>query len=192
MTDLIIPKEILANVKIDGELLLFSEKVVWAYITQCGGVCPPMAKLCSDLGIGSRTSGTKYVKSLVKKGILVATPKGRVNTYSLKDSELKTTIPTCHLYVQRLFNEGKEAIKFGNSFNVSLRVNDQSNTSQFEHELLYSVEVDSKTYAEGIENLILMKFGGDYLTKEELPDGYTETLPLYLKDTVIDFISSLK
>lgn len=85
---LIIPVEILTATKYNGVLFGFSEKALYSYLLHWSKskdkVFPSMARICKDLGIGSRTSVTKYIGKLEKmKLIEVLKTKGKSSQYTV-------------------------------------------------------------------------------------------------------------
>ena len=71
---LIIPKEILTLTKVNDKPFSFAEKSVYSYLLHWShskdAVFPSMKRMCLDLGVGSRTSMTKYINKLEGMGLL--------------------------------------------------------------------------------------------------------------------------
>ena len=85
---LLIPKEILTTVKYKGTLLSFPEKAVYSYLlhwsTSKEKVFPSMSRMCSDLGVGSRASMTKYLSKLEGLDLLsIERVKGKSSNYTV-------------------------------------------------------------------------------------------------------------
>ena len=85
---LIIPKEILSCVKYKGKPFGFPEKAVYSYLSwwsvNKNKVFPSAARMCEDLGIGSRTSVSKYLKKLEDLGLIsIVKVKGKSSEYKI-------------------------------------------------------------------------------------------------------------
>lgn len=85
---LLIPVEILTSTKYNGVLFGFSEKALYSYLLHWSKskdtIFPSMARICRDLGIGSRTSVTKYIAKLEKMRLLeVLKIKGKSSQYTV-------------------------------------------------------------------------------------------------------------
>lgn len=96
-------------------------------------------------------------------------------------------------YIQVLKeNNIPKYIKFGvTNKDLNTRMRQQSNRSIFEHELVKEYLFEDGTKALQIENHVKYTFKDNGLccvTKREMEDGYTETLPVILLDTLIEEI----
>lgn len=85
---LIIPKEILSCVKYKGKPLGFPEKALYSYLfwwsVNKNKVFPSAARMCEDLGIGSRTSISKYLSKLEVLGLIsIIKVKGKSSEYKI-------------------------------------------------------------------------------------------------------------
>ena len=85
---LLIPKEVLTLTKINSKPFGFAEKAVYSYLLQWSKtsekVFPSMRKMCLDLGVGSRTSMTKYINKLEECELLCITKfKGKSSQYDV-------------------------------------------------------------------------------------------------------------
>lgn len=104
----------------------------------------------------------------------------------------RTTRPAW-LYVQIV---GDKAIKFGitNRKKAEDRMKQQANKSGLEHKMVFSRRFDDGKTAYAIELAIKqeLKCKMKYLTREDMPDGWTETLPLSELDEVMKLIKSFE
>jgi len=87
---LIIPVEILTKTTVKGKPFSLIEKSLYSYLRtwkiRKGNVFPSTRRICTDLGIGSRASLSKYLKKLEDKGLITVIRKaGKSNTYTLMD-----------------------------------------------------------------------------------------------------------
>jgi hypothetical protein len=74
-------------------------------------------------------------------------------------------------------------IKFGISNNLDRRLQIHNQHGKFL--LIYKHYYENGQYAIDWENMIKNEFGGKYATKEQCPDGYTETLSVHVLESVI-------
>lgn len=81
-----------------------------------------------------------------------------------------------------------KSIKYGITNNFENRF--QQLSKQSECKLLHKLEFENGGDAFLIEKSIKKYFGGKYSTKEELPDGYTETLPESMKDELLAILKA--
>ena len=97
-----------------------------------------------------------------------------------------------YIYVQTLYKEDVAvAIKFGITNNRLIkRIQNQSSKSTFRHELTFYKKYDNGDDALSMECAIKKKYKGFYVSKEDMPDGYTETLSISELQNVIDMINS--
>lgn len=109
---LIIPKEILTASKYKGKPLGFAEKCVYSYLLSwslsCDKVFPSTSRMCQDLGIGSRTSISKYLSKLEELNLIVIhNTKGKSSTYEVLNFEgLNVEVPK-----KDYLNKGKQTVK---------------------------------------------------------------------------------
>ena len=75
-------------------------------------------------------------------------------------------------------------IKYGISNNLSNRLTRHKKNGDYT--LVYRHDYDDGRLALAWENYIKRTFGGKYVNKDECPDGYTETLPIDLLETIIN------
>lgn len=85
---LIIPQEVLTLTKVNGENFSFAEKAVYSYLLHwtksVDSVFPSTTKICKELGIGSRTSLSKYLSKLELLNLLVIEKrKGKSSIYTV-------------------------------------------------------------------------------------------------------------
>jgi hypothetical protein len=64
-------------------------------------------------------------------------------------------------------------------------------SKQHECELLHRIDFENGMDAFLIERAIKQNFGTRYATKEELPDGWTETLPESMKDELLEILKAV-
>ncbi len=81
-----IPKDVLTLTKVNGKPFGFAEKSVYSYLLTWSKnkeeVFPSMKRMCTDLGVGSRTSMIKYVKKLELMNLLdVVRAEGKASRY---------------------------------------------------------------------------------------------------------------
>ena len=98
--------------------------------------------------------------------------------------------PNC---VERHFNTSKEAweyildfgyfLKFGITNNISRRLEDHKKNG--EYRIVHIRHHSVGQMALDWENNIKRTYGGRYVTKKECPDGYTETLPIDILESLI-------
>jgi hypothetical protein len=124
-----------------------------------------------------------------KRHSVVDTPK----TVPEVLTEPKVVLPPkpCHVYLQELISPHVRALKYGVANVTESRMKGQSSKSQFKHKLLYEVLLPTRDDALALEKDISVEFGGYYVEKAWMPDGYTETLSYDLKDEVIAYIKSV-
>lgn len=75
-------------------------------------------------------------------------------------------------------------LKFGITNNLSNRLADHKRCGDFT--LVHSRYHENGQQALDWENLVKKKFGGNFVSKRQCPDGYTETLPSHLLETIIN------
>ncbi|MCP4989207.1 MAG: hypothetical protein GY928_25060 [Colwellia sp.] len=81
-----IPKDVLTLTKVNSKPFGFAEKSVYSYLLTWSKnkeeVFPSMKRMCTDLGVGSRTSMIKYVKKLELMNLLdVVRTEGKASRY---------------------------------------------------------------------------------------------------------------
>lgn len=81
-----------------------------------------------------------------------------------------------YFYVQKLTNESGEYYKFGITYDIQKRMSQQKLGSKFEHELIHSIYFEDGKDAVLLESQIKNSFNCSVLDKDDLPDGYTETI----------------
>ena len=84
----LVPKEVVTIVKLEGKPFTFADKMVYSYLLNWQNnnakVYPSMTRMCEDLGVASRTSMTKYLNKLEALGLLEVTKvKGKSSTYKV-------------------------------------------------------------------------------------------------------------
>lgn len=82
------------------------------------------------------------------------------------------------LYIIELSDKFRKYIKYGIANNLSKRINQQSKNSAFSYKILHSYEFVDGANARKIESLITQEFKHMFsgLSKNDIKDGYTETL----------------
>lgn len=100
------------------------------------------------------------------------------------------------LYIQRL-NKGNSCIgiKFGiTNRKTSDRVKQQSQLSKFDHEIFYELTLQDGQKILELENRIkeAMKGKTSYISKEDMPDGYTETVAPSELSTIMYIVKSFE
>jgi len=75
-------------------------------------------------------------------------------------------------------------LKFGITNNLSNRLTDHKRHGDFT--LVHSRYHEIGQQALDWENLVKKKFDGKFVSKEQCPDGYTETLPTYLLEMIVN------
>lgn len=120
---LIVPKEILTLTKVNNKPFGFAEKNVYSYLLQWSKtsekVFPSMKKMCLDLGVGSRTSMTKYLSKLEDVGLLRITKvKGKSSHYVVLDLEGKNLSKPKEASLIRGTNEPRRESKLKESLPV--------------------------------------------------------------------------
>lgn len=92
-------------------------------------------------------------------------------------------------YIQELVWEGTKYIKFGISHNVASRIKQQKRLSKCEHTLLYEFR-NSGDIIQQIESKVKESVDTKALSKEVLPDGYTETCSFVHLETILDIVNN--
>lgn len=93
------------------------------------------------------------------------------------------------LYIQSI---GDKALKYGiTNHDPFERMRVQSKESLYEHKMLYYFTLGDGGLVLDCENNIKRKVGGKFLSKEELPDGYTETLDIKQLEGLLVYIKSI-
>jgi len=146
------------------------------------GLCPIFTQGMGTDGAEIKLPNTTFNR-LIKE--IKATVYTGMSKYRLSSEE------GVYVYVQELKSHEGDAIKYGVAGNTKVRMKTQSDISQFSHEILYEVCLPSRKDALALERDIRSMFGGYYVEKAWMPDGYTETLSYELKDEVIDYIKSV-
>lgn len=122
---LIIPKEILTASKYKGKPLGFPEKCVYSYLLSWSlssdKVFPSTSRMCQDLGIGSRTSISKYLSKLEELDLIVIhTTKGKSSTYEVLNFEgLNIEVPK-----KDYLDKGKQVLNKKDLCNEDKPIND--------------------------------------------------------------------
>lgn len=81
-----------------------------------------------------------------------------------------------YFYIQKLTREKLEYYKFGITYDVQKRMSQQKYGSKFEHELIHTEYFENGMDAVLLETQIKNTLTCSVLKKEDLPDGYTETI----------------
>ena len=97
---------------------------------------------------------------------------------------------SAYIYVQKL-SGGVDAIKFGITSNTKKRMYNQATKSKLNHEMIFSYKFDKGMSARRVENEIKKKYREytKYVSKDIMPDGYTETIPANL---LTNFLKDVK
>lgn len=95
-----------------------------------------------------------------------------------------------YFYVQKLTNDNEEYYKFGITYDVEKRMSQQKCGSKFSHELIYSEYFEDGKDAVLLESQIKNTFNCSVLKKDDLPDGYTETVNSSDIDVLMEMINS--
>lgn len=93
-------------------------------------------------------------------------------------------------YIQYWFSPFFECIKFGVAMDVSIRKDQQERYSMFSHLILKDWSIPSKSYGLQLENEIKKNFNHSGCLKVWAPDGFSETVSIENKQSVIDFIEN--
>ncbi|EJI9863554.1 hypothetical protein NF188_001060 [Salmonella enterica] len=99
-----------------------------------------------------------------------------------------------YFYIQKLSGCGVDAFKFGiTNRNVDTRVHEQSRSSKIDHELIFFHHFGYGKQAMYIEKLVKEKFKNvsGVVSKEAMPDGYTETISLEYLPVVLSNVKSM-
>jgi len=91
-----------------------------------------------------------------------------------------------HVYILKFEN----FIKYGISNNITSRIKTHR-TKNGNFEIITTKLFENGNSALEWENDVKKKFGGKYATKEQCPDGYTETLPLNVLTLLIETLQKL-
>ncbi|EDH8285866.1 hypothetical protein CB696_19395 [Salmonella enterica subsp. enterica serovar Livingstone] len=99
-----------------------------------------------------------------------------------------------YFYIQTLDDT---YVKFGvTNRKVERRMIEQRRESKFEHELVKAYRFENGVYATKLERLIKSKFKCGVVSRDDMRDGYTETLPIFYLSKVMtltnEFISVSK
>nr|DAH65154.1 MAG TPA: hypothetical protein [Caudoviricetes sp.] len=98
------------------------------------------------------------------------------------------------VYVNKIEYPGGTALKYGITSNHDFRLWQQNHFSKCISSKLYYREFELGAQAKMLESAISVLYIKDrgYLNKDIMVDGYTETLPYYLKNDLINFIEGWK
>jgi predicted GIY-YIG superfamily endonuclease len=96
-----------------------------------------------------------------------------------------------YFYVQKLTNKTGEYYKFGITYDVQKRMSQQKCGSKFKHELIHSTYFENGIDAVLLETKIKNTLECSVLEKDDLPDGYTETISSYDFEVLMEIINSL-
>jgi hypothetical protein len=117
--------------------------------------------------------------------------------YSIKN--LGSGCPECADHSGGGFNPSKPAweyvfireeyIKFGITNNLSKRLNEHRRNGEIK--LVHQRHHPVGQFALEWENRVKKTYGGRFVTKEQCPDGFTETLPVHLLEEIINSNSSI-
>lgn len=99
-------------------------------------------------------------------------------------------------YIQKLKSKNKlEGVKFGITNKSSQkRMNQQEKNSKFDHEIFYELTLQDGQKILELENKIkeAMKGKTSYISKEDMPDGYTETVAPSELSTIMYIVKSFE
>ncbi len=143
-----------------------------------------------------KNNTTKNIKFLCKKG------------HSFISALINTACPICHqyggfdkkeigtLYIQKLTkNDVFMGVKFGiTNLATKKRMKQQSNKSKFDHEIFYELTLQDGQKILELENKIkeAMKGKTSYISKEDMPDGWTETVAPSELSTIMYIVKSFE
>ena len=100
------------------------------------------------------------------------------------------------LYIQKLNDRNKFiGIKFGiTNLTTQQRMQKQSSKSKFDHEIFYELTLQDGQKILELENKIkeAMKGKTSYISKEDMPDGYTETVAPSELSTIMYIVKSFE
>lgn len=100
------------------------------------------------------------------------------------------------LYVQKLIKDDKFlAVKFGITRKTTKeRMYRQSRFSTFNHEIFYELKLDDAQQIRELENKIKKEMKGktSYISKDDMPDGYTETVAPSELSTIMYIVKSFE
>lgn len=100
------------------------------------------------------------------------------------------------LYIQKLINcNCFVGIKFGiTNLTTTKRMQKQSRVSQFDHEIFYELTLQDGQKILELENKIkeAMKGKTSYISKEDMPDGFTETVAPSELSTIMYIVKSFE
>lgn len=100
------------------------------------------------------------------------------------------------LYIQKLIiDESLYGIKFGiTNKSTKTRMRGQSRVSKFDHEIFYELTLQDGQKILELENKIkeAMKGKTSYISKEDMPDGYTETVAPSELSTIMYIVKSFE
>ncbi|QZI90092.1 hypothetical protein MYOV057v1_p0177 [Vibrio phage 184E37.1] len=97
-----------------------------------------------------------------------------------------------YFYIQTLYNRDDVLVgyKIGiTNRDPAIRMKEQATKSAFKHKLLSVVFSEDGNYILGIENQVKAELVLSYFSKEDMPDGYKETLPCEDLPTVLRILS---
>ncbi|EFI2836373.1 GIY-YIG nuclease family protein [Escherichia coli] len=99
-----------------------------------------------------------------------------------------------YFYIQKLIGRGVDGYKFGiTNRDVYDRLRDQSRRSKLDHELVFSHRFDIGKNAAKVERMIKDKIKHElcFVSKELMPDGYTETISKEAFARILNDIKSI-
>lgn len=100
------------------------------------------------------------------------------------------------LYIQKIINQNAFiGVKFGiTKLTVKERMKQQSRVSKFDHEIFYELTLQDGQKILDLENKIkeAMKGKTSYISKEDMPDGYTETVAPSELSTIMYIVKSFE
>ncbi len=100
------------------------------------------------------------------------------------------------LYIQKLTNDDSfVGVKFGiTNRDTNERMKNQSSKSKFDHEIFYELTLQDGQKILELENKIkeAMKGKTSYISKEDMPDGYTETVAPSELSTIMYIVKSFE
>lgn len=159
----------------------------------CKGVDKGKGKLDLEQEVHARgwKFGHDYKYSGVFEKVPLICPNG--HSHSIRPSNFRrgNGCPSCavygfnpdkpaHFYIQALYSRKSTLVgyKIGiTNRDPDIRMKEQASKSSFKHKLLNVVFSEDGNYILGIENRVKEELDLSYFSKEDMPDGYKETLP---------------